>query len=41
VRNARIIGRDEKKLPSALQRADHLRALAFQNADDRASVRFR
>ena len=40
VRNARIIGNDVEKLPALLQRADNLRAPAFQNADDRAGVRF-
>ena len=39
VRDARIIGNDVEKPPSPLQRADHLRAPSFQNADHRARVR--
>ena len=35
VRHARIIGPDVEELPAALQRADDLRALTFEDADDR------
>ena len=39
MRNARVIGNHVKKLASPLQRADHLRAPPFQDADHRAGVR--
>ena len=36
MRHSRVIGDDEKKLPSALQRADDLCPPPLQDADDRA-----
>ena len=38
VRHARIVGNDVEKLPAPLQRADDLRAPAFQDADDRSGI---
>ena len=36
MRNARVVGNDVERSAALLQRADHLRAFAFENADDRA-----
>ena len=36
MRHARVIGNDVEKLAAPLQRADDLRALPFQDANDRA-----
>ncbi len=35
VGNPRVVGHDVEKLPAALERADHLRAATFQDADHR------